>query len=214
VLTVRSDVADGVQAPYASQQIMPTLQPIIDRLPAGYRIEMGGAIEESSKANEAIGKVFPAMFLVMLFFLMLQVQSFARMGLVLLTAPLGIIGVVPALLLFDVPFGFVALLGVIALSGMIMRNSVILVVQIDQEIREGRTPWDAVIEATVRRARPVILTAAAAVLAMIPLSSSVFWGPMAIAIMGGLLIATGLTLLFVPALYALWFKVKPPVHAV
>lgn len=214
VLTVRSDVADGVQGPYASQQIMKTLQPIIERLPVGYRIEMGGAIEESSKANEAIGKVFPSMLLVMLFFLMLQVQSFARMGLVLLTAPLGIIGVVPALLLFGAPFGFVALLGVIALSGMIMRNSVILVVQIDQEIREGRTPWDAVIEATVRRARPVILTAAAAVLAMIPLSSSVFWGPMAIAIMGGLLIATGLTLLFVPALYALWFKVKPPAQAV
>ncbi len=214
VLTVRSDVIDGVQAPYASQQILPTLQPIMDRLPAGYRIEMGGAIEESAKANVAIGKVFPAMLLVMLFFLMLQVQSFARMGLVLLTAPLGIIGVVPALLLFNAPFGFVALLGVIALSGMIMRNSVILVVQIDQEIREGRTPWDAVIEATVRRARPVILTAAAAVLAMVPLSSSVFWGPMAIAIMGGLLIATGLTLLFVPALYALWFKVKPPAQVV
>ncbi|MEC7118982.1 MAG: efflux RND transporter permease subunit, partial [Pseudomonadota bacterium] len=214
VLTVRSDVVDGVQAPYASQQIMPRLQPIIDQLPVGYRIEMGGAIEESAKANEAIAKVFPAMLLVMLFFLMLQVQSFARMGLVLLTAPLGMIGVVPALLISNAPFGFVALLGVIALSGMIMRNSVILVVQIDQEIREGRTAWDAVIEATIRRARPVVLTAAAAVLAMIPLSTSVFWGPMAIAIMGGLLIATGLTLLFVPALYALWFRVKPPVQAV
>ena len=213
VLTVRADVVDGVQGPYASQQVLPTLQPIIDRLPVGYRIEMGGAIEESNKANVAIAQVFPVMLLVMLFFLMLQVQSFARMGLVLLTAPLGIIGVVPALLLFNAPFGFVALLGVIALSGMIMRNSVILVVQIDQEISEGRTPWDAVIEATVRRARPVILTAAAAVLAMVPLSSSVFWGPMAIAIMGGLLVATGLTLLFVPALYALWFRVKPPTSA-
>ena len=209
VLTVRSDIADGVQAPYASQQIWPKLQPMIDKLPVGYRIEMGGAIEESNKANVALAAVFPIMLLVMLTFLMMQVQSFSRMWMVFMTFPLGFIGVVPALLLFNAPFGFVALLGVIALGGMIMRNSVILVVQFDQDIESGLDPYHAIIEATVRRARPVILTAAAAMLAMVPLSSSIFWGPMAIAIMGGLVVATGLTLVFVPALYALWFRVKP-----
>lgn len=208
VLTVRSDLADGVQGPYASQKIEATLQPIIEKLPIGYRIEKGGAIEESAKANMALAAVFPIMLLVMLTFLMLQLHSFSRMWMVFMTFPLGFIGVVPALLLFNAPFGFVALLGVIALGGMIMRNSVILVDQIDQDIKSGLDPYHAIIEATVRRARPVILTAAAAMLAMIPLSSSVFWGPMAIAIMGGLLVATALTLVFVPALYALWFKVK------
>lgn len=209
VLNVRSDVMDGVQAPYATQQIWPSLQKIMDDLPAGYRIEQGGAIEESNKANKAIGAVFPVMLLTMLLFLMMQVQGFSRMFMVFLTAPLGLIGVVPALLLFQVPFGFVALLGVIALAGMIMRNSVILVVQIEQDITEGEAPWQAIINATVRRARPVILTAAAAILAMLPLSHSVFWGPMAISIMGGLVVATGLTLVFVPALYALWFRIRP-----
>lgn len=209
VLNVRSDVMDGVQAPYATQQIWPSLQKIMDDLPAGYRIEQGGAIEESNKANKAIGAVFPVMLLTMLLFLMMQVQGFSRMFMVFLTAPLGLIGVVPALLLFQVPFGFVALLGVIALAGMIMRNSVILVVQIEQDITEGEAPWQAIINATVRRARPVILTAAAAILAMLPLSHSVFWGPMAISIMGGLVVATGLTLIFVPALYALWFRIRP-----
>lgn len=210
IMTVRSDLADGVQGPYATQQLMPQLQSILDTLPAGYHIEAGGAIEESLLANQAIGAVFPVMILTMLTLLMIQLRSFARMSLVFLTFPLGIIGVVPALILFQAPFGFVALLGVIALGGMIMRNSVILVDQIDQDIHRGLPVWTAIVEATVRRARPVVLTAAAAILAMIPLSRSIFWGPMALSIMGGLVVATGLTLLVVPALYAQWFSVKRP----
>jgi multidrug efflux pump len=207
-LTVRSDVVDGVQGPYATAQIRPSLQPIIDSLPVGYRIEEGGAIEESDKANEALFAVFPAMFAVMLTLLMIQLQSFSRLFMVFMTAPLALIGVVPALLLFQAPFGFVALLGVIALGGMIMRNSIILVDQIDQDIARGVAPWTAIVDATVRRSRPVVLTAAAAVLAMIPLTRSVFWGPMAISIMGGLVVATALTLVFVPALYAAWFRIR------
>ena len=209
-LTVRSDVVDGVQGPYATSKIMPSLQPIINSLPSGYRIEAGGAIEESDKANKALFAVFPAMFAVMLLLLMIQLQRFSLLFMVFMTAPLGLIGVVPALLIFNAPFGFVALLGVIALGGMIMRNSLILVDQIEQDIEQGVHEWNAIIEATVRRARPVVLTAAAAILAMIPLTHSVFWGPMAIAIMGGLIVATALTLIFVPALYAAWFKVHAP----
>jgi multidrug efflux pump subunit AcrB len=151
------------------------------------------------------------MFLVMLSLLMFQLQSFSKLFLVFSTAPLGIIGAVAALLVFNAPFGFVALLGVIALAGMIMRNTVILVDQIDHDLAEGRSPWDAIIESTVRRARPVVLTALAAILAMIPLTRSDFWGPMAMAMMGGLLVATVLTLLFLPALYAAWFRVQEPV---
>jgi multidrug efflux pump subunit AcrB len=207
-LTVLSDVADGVQAPDASQSIWPTLKPVIDSLPPGYKIEQGGATEESEKANGALVAVFPVMLFVILALLMVQLQSFSRMLMVFLTAPLGLIGVVPALLVFHAPFGFVALLGVIALSGMIMRNSVILVDQIDRDIAAGAAPWGAIVEATIRRSRPVVLTAAAAVLAMIPLTQSAFWGPMAIAIMGGLVVATLLTLVMVPALYAAWFKVR------
>ena len=207
-LTVRSDVMDGVQGPDATEQIRPALKPIVDSLPAGYRIEEGGAIEESDKANVALFAVFPAMFAVTLTLLMIQLQSFSRLFMVFMTGPLAIIGVVPALLLFQAPFGFVALLGVIALGGMIMRNSIILVDQIDQDIARGVAPWVAIVDATVRRSRPVVLTAAAAVLAMIPLTRSVFWGPMAIAIMGGLVMATALTLVVVPALYAAWFRVR------
>jgi multidrug efflux pump len=207
-LTVRSDVVDGVQGPYATAQIRPSLQPIVESLPPGYRIEEGGEIEESDKANVALFAVFPAMFAVMLTLLMIQLQSFSRVLMVFLTGPLALIGVVPALLLFQAPFGFVALLGVIALGGMIMRNSIILVDQIDQDIARGVAPWDAIVDATVRRSRPVVLTAAAAVLAMIPLTRSVFWGPMAISIMGGLVVATALTLVFVPALYATWFRIR------
>ena len=207
-LTVRSDLADGVQAPYATAQIRPSLQPIVDSLPPGYRIEDGGAIEENDKANKALFAVFPIMFAVMLTLLMIQLQSFSRLFMVFITAPLALIGVVPALLIFQVPFGFVALLGVIALSGMIMRNSIILVDQIDQDVARGVAPWTAIVDATVRRSRPVVATAAAAVLAMIPLTRSVFWGPMAIAIMGGLVVATALTLVFVPALYAAWFRIR------
>jgi len=207
-LTVRSDLADGVQGPYATEQIRPSLKPIVDSLPAGYRIEEGGAIEESDKANVALFAVFPAMIAATLLLLMIQLQSFSRLSMVFMTGPLAIIGVVPALLAFQAPFGFVALLGVIALGGMIMRNSIILVDQIDQDIARGVAPWTAIVDATVRRSRPVVLTAAAAVLAMIPLTRSVFWGPMAIAIMGGLVVATALTLVFVPALYAAWFRVR------
>ena len=207
-LTVRADVMDGVQGPAATSRIRPSLQPIVDSLPPGYRIETGGALEETQKSNTALFAVFPLMFVVMLFFLMLQLQSFSRMWMVFLTAPLALIGVVPALLIFNAPFGFVALLGVIALSGMIMRNAVILVDQIDTDIAAGVPAATAVVEATVRRSRPVVLTAAAAVLAMVPLAESVFWGPMAIAIMGGLIVGTVLTLGFVPALYVAWFRVR------
>jgi multidrug efflux pump len=207
-LTVRADIVPGVQAPTVSAQIEPLLKPIIERLPAGYRIETGGAVEESAKANVALFKIFPLMFLAMLGLLMLQLRSFSKLFLVFVTAPLGAIGAVAALLIFNAPFGFVALLGVIALAGMIMRNTVILVDQIDHDLAEGADPWNAIVDSTVRRARPVVLTALAAILAMIPLARSVFWGPMAISIMGGLIVATVLTLFFLPALYAAWFRVR------
>jgi multidrug efflux pump subunit AcrB len=207
VLTVRSDVIDGVQAPDVSNEVAPKLQSIKDVLPFGYRIETGGSIEESAKANVALVAVFPVMIIAMLVLLMIQLQSFSRLALVVVTAPLGLIGATGALLISNRPFGFVALLGLIALAGMIMRNTVILVDQIDRDIAEGHARYRAIIDATIRRARPVALTALAAILGMIPLSRSVFWGPMAITIMGGLLIATILTLLVVPALYALWFRV-------
>jgi multidrug efflux pump len=207
-LTVRADIVAGVQAPTVTAEILPLLQPIIDALPAGYRIETGGAVEESNKANAALFQIFPLMFLAMLSLLMLQLKSFSKLFLVFLTAPLGAIGAVAALLLFNAPFGFVALLGVIALAGMIMRNTVILVDQIDHDLAGGSPPWEAIVESTVRRARPVVLTALAAILAMIPLARSVFWGPMALSIMGGLIVATVLTLFFLPALYAAWFRVS------
>lgn len=177
-------------------------------LPSGYRIDVGGAVEESDKANTALMAVAPVMLMTILLILMLQLQNFSRMWMVFLTAPLGLIGVVGALLMFHAPLGFVAILGIIALSGMIMRNSVILIDQIQTEIAEGHDAWTAVILAAIHRTRPVLLTAAATVLAMIPLSRSVFWGPMAIAIMGGLTVATVLTIFFVPALYAAWFRVQ------
>jgi len=206
-ITVRSDLKDGIQAPVVSQQLIAKLEPIRAALPIGYRIDTGGAIEDAAKGQASIAVVAPVMILVMVTALMLQLQSFSRLALVLLTAPLGLIGVAAALLLFNVPFGFVAMLGTIALAGMIMRNSVILVDQIDHDIAAGSEPADAIVDATVRRFRPIILTAAAAVLAMIPLTRSAFYGPMAVAIMGGLVVATVLTLLFLPALYAAWFRV-------
>jgi multidrug efflux pump len=210
VLTVRSDIVKGVQAPDVTNAIWPKLAPIVSALPPGYRLEQGGAIEESAKANVALFKVFPVMLLVMLTLLMIQLQSFAKLFLVFSTAPLGLIGASFALLVFDAPFGFVALLGLIALAGMIMRNTVILVDQIDIDMAAGLSPYEAIIESTVRRARPVVLTALAAILGMIPLARSVFWGPMALTIMGGLFVATLLTLVFLPALYATWFRVKRP----
>ena len=208
VLTVRGDVVDRVQAPDVSKEVEPQLQVIKDALPYGYRIETGGSIEESVKANGALIAVFPAMAVVMLAILMIQLQSFSRLALVFVTAPLGLIGATGALIVSNRPFGFVALLGLIALAGMIMRNTVILVDQIDRDIAAGHGRHRAIIGATVRRARPVVLTALAAILGMIPLAGSIFWGPMAITIMGGLLVATALTLLVVPALYALWFRVR------
>ena len=207
-LTVRADIVDGVQAPDVAVAIDRELAPLRAKLPAGYRIEIGGSLEESGRAQESINAGMPMMLAVVLALLMIQLQSFARTFMVLLTAPLGLIGVALALLVFRQPFGFVAMLGTIALGGMIMRNTVILVDQIEQDIKAGEPPWVAIREATVRRFRPIMLTAAAAMLAMIPLTRNVLWGPMAFAIMGGLLVATVLTVLFVPALYAAWFKVK------
>jgi multidrug efflux pump subunit AcrB len=208
VLTVRGDIVDRVQAPDVSKAVEPKLQSIKDALPYGYRIETGGSIEESVKANSALLAVFPVMAIAMLAILMIQLQSFSRLALVFVTAPLGLIGATGALIVSNRPFGFVALLGLIALAGMIMRNTVILVDQIDRDIETGHGRHRAIIDATVRRARPVILTALAAILGMIPLAGSIFWGPMAITIMGGLFVATALTLLVVPALYALWFRVR------
>jgi multidrug efflux pump len=205
-ITVRTDVVDGVQAPDVTNQIWPKLKDIRDKLEPAYRIEPGGAFEESAKGNASIFILFPVMVMVMLTLLMIQLQSFSRLTLVFLTAPLGIVGASLGLNVANQPFGFVALLGLIALAGMIMRNTVILVDQIETDVAHGLTRREAIVEATVRRARPVVLTALAAILAMIPLSRSAFWGPMAITIMGGLFVATFLTLLYLPGLYALWFR--------
>ncbi len=211
-LTVRADIVDGVQAPDVTTAIDPNLSAIRTALPPGYRVEAGGAFEENTKAQSSIAVGMPLMAALVLGLLMLQLKSFSRTFMVVLTAPLGIVGVALALLVFDRPFGFVAMLGTIALGGMIMRNTVILVDQIEQDRAAGAEPWIAIREATVRRFRPIVLTAAASVLAMIPLTRSVLWGPMAIAIMGGLIIATLLTILFVPALYASWFRVERGPH--
>jgi len=205
-ITVRADVADGVQAPDVTNAIWPQLKEIRDSLPSAYRIEIGGAIEEAAKGNASLFILFPVMVIAMLTLLMIQLQSFPRLLLVFLTAPLGVIGASLGLNVANAPFGFVALLGLIALAGMIMRNTVILVDQIETDVSQGATRREAIVEATVRRARPVVLTALAAILAMIPLSRSAFWGPMAITIMGGLFVATFLTLFYLPGLYALWFR--------
>jgi multidrug efflux pump subunit AcrB len=209
-IMVQSDVVDGIQGPTVSTQVGSKLADLRARLPAGYRIKLEGAAADSSKAEASISANVPLVLFIVFTLLMLQLHSFSRALLVFLTGPLGVAGAAMALLLLGRPFGFVANLGVIALFGMIIRNSVILVDQIEKDIAEGREAWDAIVEAAVRRCRPILLTAAAAALAMIPLSRSVFWGPMAVAIMGGLLVATALTLLFLPALYAAWFKVKKP----
>lgn len=200
--------AADIQAPTVSAQIEAQLADIKKQLPIGYTLETGGAVEESAKGSSSVAAGMPLFLFTVLTILMIQLQSFSRVGLVLLTAPLGMIGVTAFLLLFHQPFGFVAMLGTIALSGMIMRNSVILVDQIDQDIAAGLSNFDAIVDSTVRRFRPIVLTAAAAILAMIPLTESAFFGPMAVAIMGGLTVATLLTLLFLPALYAAWFKVS------
>ncbi len=207
-MTVLGDMADKTQPATATAQMNTALEPIRAGLPNGYRIETGGSVEESAKGETAIMAVMPLMLVGVITLLMIQLQSISRTVIVLLTAPLGLIGVALALLVFQVPFGFVANLGFIALAGMIMRNSVILVDQIRQDEEEGKTQWEAIVSSTVRRFRPIMLTAAAAILAMIPLTRQVFWGPMAVSIMGGLVVATLLTCLFLPALYAAWFRVK------
>ncbi|WP_340266106.1 efflux RND transporter permease subunit [Sphingobium mellinum] len=209
-ITVRGDIADGLQPPDVSTAMMKKLQPIIKDLPAGYHIDMAGSIEEAGKANAALAPVFPIMFVLMMIVIILQVRSLSAMWIVLLTAPLGLVGVVPTLLLTGQPFGFNAILGLIALAGILMRNTLILMGQIHDNERAGLTPFDAVVEATVQRSRPVILTALAAVLAFVPLISSVFWGSMAVTLIGGTLGGTVLTLLFLPALYALWYRITPP----
>lgn len=212
-VTVRADIYDKSLPASLVTQIQPTLDPIRAELPSGYLLEVGGTVEDSARGQKSVNAGVPLFIVVVLTLLMLQLKSFSRSAMVFLTAPLGLIGVTLFLLVFRQPFGFVAMLGTIALSGMIMRNSVILVDQIEQDIAAGLDKWHAIIEATVRRFRPIVLTALAAVLAMIPLSRSVFFGPMAVAIMGGLIVATALTLLFLPALYAAWFRVKPAERA-
>lgn len=207
-VTVRADVYGGQQAVDLTGAISPLLDGIRESLPAGYLLEVGGTVEDSERGSKSVAAGMPLFGLTVMTLLMIQLRSFSRMFMVLLTAPLGMIGVTLFLLLFGKPFGFIAMLGTIALSGMIMRNSVILVDQIETDIAAGHTQWQAIIDATVRRFRPIVLTAMAAVLAMIPLSRSVFFGPMAVAIMGGLVVATALTLLFLPALYAAWFRVR------
>ena len=209
-VTVQADVLEGIQGPTVTAQINPKLDQLRAQLPAGYRITVAGAEEESGKAGASIAAQLPLCIFLIFTLLMLQLHSFSRSLMVFLTGPLGLIGAAATLLLLNAPMGFVAQLGITALLGMIIRNSVILVDQIEQDIRAGEPVWNAIVESAVRRCRPIILTAAAAVLAMIPLSRSVFWGPMAVAIMGGLVIATALTLLFLPALYAAWFRVKAP----
>ncbi|MBM3105327.1 efflux RND transporter permease subunit [Pseudomonas sp. P66] len=207
-VTVRADIYGKEQPVTLVQQILPTLDSIRAELPDGYLLDVGGTVEDSTRGQQSVNAGVPLFIVVVLTLLMLQLRSFSRTVMVFLTAPLGLIGVTLFLLVFRQPFGFVAMLGTIALSGMIMRNSVILVDQIEQDIAAGLDRWQAIIEATVRRFRPIVLTALAAVLAMIPLSRSVFFGPMAVAIMGGLIVATALTLLFLPALYAAWFRVR------
>lgn len=213
-VTVRADIYDKSLPASLVAQILPTLEPIRAELPSGYLLDVGGTVEDSTRGQKSVNAGVPLFIVVVLTLLMLQLKSFSRTAMVFLTAPLGLIGVTLFLLVFRQPFGFVAMLGTIALSGMIMRNSVILVDQIEQDIAAGLDKWHAIIEATVRRFRPIVLTALAAVLAMIPLSRSVFFGPMAVAIMGGLIVATALTLLFLPALYAAWFRVKEMPRAV
>ncbi|ALG69250.1 efflux RND transporter permease subunit [Beggiatoa leptomitoformis] len=208
VISVRADIVDGIQAPDVTNQLLPVLNAVKAKLPLGYEIQTGGAFESSAKSQKPIATVLPIMFITILTLLMLQLQSMQRAILVLLTAPLGIIGMTIFLLLLQRPFGFVAMLGAISLAGMIMRNSVILVDQIEQDRESGIPAFEAIVGSTVRRFRPIMLTAAAAILAMIPLSESVFWGPLAVTIMGGLLVATVFTLFFLPALYAAWFRVK------
>ncbi len=212
-ITVRGDIAEDLQPPEVSAAILKQLQPIIAKLPGGYRIEEAGATEESGKATKALLPLFPIMIALTLLIIILQVRSIASMVMVFATSPLGLIGVVPTLLLFQQPFGINALVGLISLSGILMRNTLILIGQIEHNLKEGLNPFDAVVEATVQRARPVILTALAAILAFIPLTHSVFWGTLAYTLIGGTFAGTILTLVFLPAMYAIWFKIRHPGNA-
>jgi multidrug efflux pump subunit AcrB len=209
-VTVQADLAPGMQAATVVQALAPKIANLNASLPYGYHIAVGGTVEESSKAQNSVAAVVPLMLVIILTVLMIQLQGFSRLFLVLSVAPLGLIGVVAALLLADKPMGFVALLGVLALTGMIARNSVILIDQVEKEKAQGHHPWDAVIEAASHRFRPILLTASAAILGMIPIAPTIFWGPMAYAIMGGLAVATLLTLVFLPALYVAWFRIETP----
>ena len=209
-VTVQADVVPGVEATTVVRQLEPEIAAFRAKLPPGYAVVAGGVTEDSAKAQASIFVVFPLMLFLMMTILMVQLMSFQRLFLVLLTAPLALIGVAAALLVSRAPMGFVAILGVISLIGMVIRNSVILIVQIDEHIAAGEHPWSAVISATEHRLRPILLTAAAAILGMIPIAPTVFWGPMAFAVMGGLVVATLLTLVFLPALYVTWFRIEPP----
>jgi len=208
-ITVRGDIAEDLQPPDVSSALLKQLQPIIEKLPSGYRIEQAGAIEESGKAGKAILPLLPIMIAMTLVIIIVQVRSISAMIMVFLTSPLGLIGVVPTLLIFSQPFGINALVGLIALSGILMRNTLILIGQIHHNAQEGLDPFHAVVEATVQRARPVLLTALAAILAFIPLTHSVFWGTLAYTLIGGTLVGTIMTLVFLPAMYSIWFKIRP-----
>jgi multidrug efflux pump subunit AcrB len=203
-------VVPGLLPATAVQAVQPSIDRLAASLPSGYRIVAGGSVEESAKAQASVKAVLPAMGVLVLTILMLQLQSFQRVLLVLSVAPLGLIGVVAALLLAQAPMGFVAILGVLALVGMIARNSVILIDEVGRQIEAGQHVWDAVVTAAIHRTRPILLTASAATLGMIPIAPTVFWGPMAFAIIGGLAVATVLTLIFLPALYVAWFRVAEP----
>jgi multidrug efflux pump subunit AcrB len=212
-VTVKADILDGRQPATVVEKLEPAIKAFADRLPAGYRLAIGGPVEESGKSQKPIFAVVPLMLLAMATVLMLQLRSFNLLFLVASVAPLALIGVVVALLLSNSPLGFVAILGIVALVGILIRNSVILVVQIETLRKEGLGRWDAVVRACEERVRPIMLTASAASLGLIPIARDVFWGPMAYAMMGGILLGTALTLLFLPSLYVAWFRVKEPKEA-
>jgi multidrug efflux pump subunit AcrB len=211
-ITVQSDLDDSLQPPEVTAELTKAIQPINDKLPLGYRIQGGANGEESGKANDSIANMFPIMLVCMLVVIIVQVRSLSALTMTILTAPLGLVGVVPTLLLFHVPFGFNSILGIIALAGILMRNTLILIGQIKTNKNEGLDDFHAVVEATVQRSRPVVLTALAAVLAFIPLTFSVFWGSLAYTLIGGTAVGTVLTLVFLPALYTIWFRVKPTIR--
>jgi multidrug efflux pump subunit AcrB len=211
-IAVQGDIIDGVQPPDVTAEVLPHLEAIKARLPDGYRIDTGGSVEESAKANKALVLLFPVMIIATLALIMFQVRSFSAMFMTFATGPLGLVGAVPTLLFFNQPFGFNAILGLIGLSGILIRNTLILVDQIQHDKAAGLSDYEAIVESTVRRARPVVLTAVAAMLAFIPLTHSSFWGSLAYVLIGGVGAGTVLTLLFLPALYATWFKVKKPAH--